>query len=234
MATTERDPMLSSRYFTSDPVTRDALWEALQADPTTGVAVVSNKGSTIYCNDAMARHFHGPQALGKHFTGVKWEDFYPEAWIKERLAVIKKVEESDRPVLLRSVWRGKQLLSYIRKIEGGANGRFLVITRAVAKQDGINFAANGSFEIVEANVVNLGELNVLSPRELEVLALLGQGLSLKEIAAHLGRSIKTVEKHRQSIGKKLHAEDRVKLAAIAHEAGLSVRDAQRQRVKPKR
>ncbi len=86
------------------------------------------------------------------------------------------------------------------------------------------------FEFVESQMIELGPLDVLTPRELEVLALIGQGLSLKEIASALYRTVKTVEKHRAAIGMKLAAHDRVKLAEIANRAGLTTRDAARERV----
>jgi DNA-binding NarL/FixJ family response regulator len=47
----------------------------------------------------------------------------------------------------------------------------------------------------------------LSKRELEILDLLGQGLSTKEIAARLDVSIKTVETHRERIKGKLGLAD---------------------------
>jgi DNA-binding NarL/FixJ family response regulator len=43
----------------------------------------------------------------------------------------------------------------------------------------------------------------LSNRELQVLNLVGRGVSSREIAADLGLSIKTIESHRQSIKRKL-------------------------------
>jgi len=47
----------------------------------------------------------------------------------------------------------------------------------------------------------------LTPRELEVLALIARGQPNKEIAFTLGVSIKTVEKHRQSVMDKLGIHD---------------------------
>jgi DNA-binding NarL/FixJ family response regulator len=44
----------------------------------------------------------------------------------------------------------------------------------------------------------------LSNRELQVLNLVGRGVSSREIAAELGLSVKTVESHRQSIKRKLN------------------------------
>ncbi len=66
-------------------------------------------------------------------------------------------------------------------------------------------------------------LGQLTPREHEVLVLIGQGLSLPQIAAKLFRSLKTIQSHRQSLGRKLNAHNAVELARIAFAEGL-VRD----------
>lgn len=84
--------------------------------------------------------------------------------------------------------------------------------------------------MVHAGTVQLGKLGALTGRELEVLALLGQGLSIKEIASCLSRSVKTISRHRDAIGKKLAQSDRVRLAEMAWRAGLTVEDAERKRV----
>jgi len=69
----------------------------------------------------------------------------------------------------------------------------------------------------------LGPLAVLTHREMEILALIARGMSIKEIALTLHRSVKTVESHRTSIGAKLNVDDRVHLAEIARRAGLTTR-----------
>ncbi len=47
-------------------------------------------------------------------------------------------------------------------------------------------------------------VSALTDREIEILALLGQGLGAKEIAEKLHRSAKTVDTHRENIKEKLH------------------------------
>ncbi len=54
-------------------------------------------------------------------------------------------------------------------------------------------------------------LSVLTKRERDVLTLIGYGLSSKEIAERLHRSIKTVNTHRSALGRKLGASNRVEL-----------------------
>jgi RNA polymerase sigma factor (sigma-70 family) len=43
-----------------------------------------------------------------------------------------------------------------------------------------------------------------SPREREIIQLLAEGMTNKEIASRLGLSVKTVEAHRANIMRKLH------------------------------
>jgi DNA-binding NarL/FixJ family response regulator len=62
--------------------------------------------------------------------------------------------------------------------------------------------------------------DVLTPRELEVLKLIAEAHSSKEIATLLFISIKTVERHRQNILDKLGMRDRVELTRYAIRRGL--------------
>jgi DNA-binding NarL/FixJ family response regulator len=62
--------------------------------------------------------------------------------------------------------------------------------------------------------------DVLTPRELEVLKLIAEAHSSKEIAKLLVISIKTVERHRANILEKLGMRDRVELTRYAIRRGL--------------
>ena len=63
-------------------------------------------------------------------------------------------------------------------------------------------------------------IDSLTPRERDVLILIAEGYSLPEIAQQLHRSLKTIESHRLSLGRKLNAANRVELARIAIAQGL--------------
>jgi two-component system response regulator NreC len=63
-------------------------------------------------------------------------------------------------------------------------------------------------------------LGLLSPREREVLKLIAEGYKNKEIAADLCISLKTVEKHRANLMKKLGLHNAAALTAYAIEQGL--------------
>src|SRR5262249_818454 len=61
---------------------------------------------------------------------------------------------------------------------------------------------------------------VLTPRELQVLKLIAEAHTSKEIASELVISVKTVERHRQNILVKLGMSDRVELTRYAMRRGL--------------
>lgn len=63
-------------------------------------------------------------------------------------------------------------------------------------------------------------LRVLTPREDEVLKLIAEGFSSKDIAEALFISLKTVERHRSNILAKLGMRDRTQLTRYAIRAGL--------------
>jgi DNA-binding NarL/FixJ family response regulator len=60
----------------------------------------------------------------------------------------------------------------------------------------------------------------LTSRESEVLQLIAEGLPNKQIAAELGISIKTVEKHRQQVMNKLNIHDVAGLTRYAISKGV--------------
>ena len=57
----------------------------------------------------------------------------------------------------------------------------------------------------------------LSNREIEVLRLIGQGLSTREIADHLALSVKTIESYRANLKRKLGLESGTELMRYAYE-----------------
>lgn len=66
----------------------------------------------------------------------------------------------------------------------------------------------------------LSKFDSLTPREVEILRLIGKGMSRSEIAKAVFRSPKTIDAHRISIMNKLDIHDRVELARFAIREGL--------------
>jgi DNA-binding NarL/FixJ family response regulator len=74
-------------------------------------------------------------------------------------------------------------------------------------------------EVIESSAER-GEYEPLTPRELEVVKLIAEGNTSKEIAETLFLSVKTVERHRANILEKLGLRDRVELTRYAIRRGL--------------
>ena len=64
------------------------------------------------------------------------------------------------------------------------------------------------------------EAFALTPREMEVLRLLAEGMTNKEIGGQLSIAEDTVKKHVQNLIWKLRAADRTQAAIVAYRAGL--------------
>jgi DNA-binding NarL/FixJ family response regulator len=64
--------------------------------------------------------------------------------------------------------------------------------------------------------------NTLTPRELQVLRLIAEGLSNKQIAQKLNLSLYTAKNHVHNIIEKLHANNRLEAARYAFDNGLAL------------
>lgn len=75
--------------------------------------------------------------------------------------------------------------------------------------------------ISKANKLRKETFSELTPRELEVLEMLGQGMKNKVIADKLFLSEKTVKSHVGAVLRKLHVNDRTEAALLAQKHGLT-------------
>jgi DNA-binding CsgD family transcriptional regulator len=214
----------------------EALWAVLTTEPGTGVAVYSQSGLILYANDQWIQMLPGEGVEANSIIGSRLGDIMPEEWTTERLEVLRQIQRTMRPALVRTIWRGWQLLSWIHPIGkvGDEDSVFLAITRPGESSSMVGARDDGNYERVNSSVANLGPLGVLSDREIEVLALLSQGLAISDIANILHRSPHTIVSHRKSIGDKLGLDDRVKLSRLAARAGLQPEDSAKRRVDSKR
>lgn len=220
------------REFGVDTNVRLTVFDALSVDPSVAVSLMRDDGKILWGNAQAARLWVGEQATPQDYIGRNIHDLQPKEWNSPRQDAFARVRAEGRPVVLRLMWKGKQYFSLFRLVKGSLleHDRFLTVTRHVAATDKEKSPIDSTFDLIEADAVGLGHLDILTPRELEVLALVGQGLSTREISRTLSRSEKTIENHRYAISKKLEASSPVRLAEIARQAGLSVKDAERTRI----
>ncbi|MCA9280086.1 MAG: PAS domain-containing protein [Phycisphaeraceae bacterium] len=205
------------------------VWNMFVADPAVGVVITNLDAVIVYANKKSAQLFVGVDDPGV-VIGKSMYDVASKEWVEERLKVYRRIAETGQPAIMRHIRRGRQLQSTVHAIPTppGEAMQFLSITH---EGEHTIEGEDEDFFVFESGVMDLGPLDVLSTRELEVLALIGQGLTTQEIAEVLFRSPKTIEGHRDSIAKKLGESSRIRLGQIARSAGLELADASLKRLK---
>jgi DNA-binding NarL/FixJ family response regulator len=136
----------------------------------------------------------------------------------------------DVKLLMLSMYESEQFL--FEALKAGASGYVLKsdadqdIVEAVRRtMRGQSFLYPSAVSTLVKDFVERGgpgdaEFEVLTPRELQVLKLIAEAHTSKEIAKELVISVKTVERHRQNILDKLGMSDRVELTRYAIRRGL--------------
>ena len=134
-------------------------------------------------------------------------------------------------ILMLSMYDNEQY--FLAALRAGASGYVLksvadeevvAACRAVMRDDefvypaGLQSSARSYLE--RARRDNQVRPDLLTARELEVLKLVAEGYSSRQIAEELVISIKTVERHRSNIIEKLGVRDRVALTRYAIRRGL--------------
>ena len=110
-----------------------------------------------------------------------------------------------------------------RALAAGATGYVPKSAEAVLLMAAVRTVANGQRFLPPDLARRLADRDAkigLSPREVEVLALVAQGQANKQIALALGLSEATVKTHLAHILEKLGAPDRTRAVTIAMEMGL--------------
>ena len=133
-------------------------------------------------------------------------------------------------ILILSMYDNEQFL--FEALKAGASGYVLksgadddIVTACRAAMRGEPFLYPSAMHALIRDVISRTgerneELELLTPRELEVLKLIAEGHTSKEIATLLVLSVKTVESHRAHILGKLGMRDRVDLTRYAIRRGL--------------
>jgi DNA-binding NarL/FixJ family response regulator len=112
----------------------------------------------------------------------------------------------------------------VREVAGSKAGRFIMGPKVRARcRPAPMGAARGQRHDVRAISEGAPEtpLSSLSAREVEVLHLIGKGLSRAEVAAELSRSAKTIDRHQERMTKKLGLTSRTDLVRFAIREGFA-------------
>lgn len=136
------------------------------------------------------------------------------------MSVIRQVIDSGKPVMLRHIRGGKWTEAAIWPMEPVADRKKRIIS--ITRQGIDETPADHELPVVDSGLIDLGPLDVLTRRELEVLTLVGHGSPLKSIAKELGVSQRTVERYRSDISRKLGVTSIAEIARLVQLAGLEI------------
>lgn len=112
-----------------------------------------------------------------------------------------------------------EIITGIRKVAGGEFAMGPKVRDRVQPAKRHRSGSNAASAPSAAPAGN-SKLGLLTPREEEVLRLIGRGLTRTQIAQTLSRSPKTIDGHRELIMKKLDIHDRAELVRFAIREGL--------------
>lgn len=119
-----------------------------------------------------------------------------------------------------------------RMLKNGATGYVTKSSNKNEMFDAITSVMNGTIFVCKEIQENLSkqilvddelpDISKLSEREIDVLKLIKDGLSSKEIAAKIFLSYRTVEVHRSNILKKLNLKNTASLLKFIHNSSLDI------------
>lgn len=138
-------------------------------------------------------------------------------------------QRPDLRILILSMYDNEQFL--FEALKAGASGYVLksgadddIVEACRAAMRGQSFLYPSAVDTLIRDFLERGhegdEYEPLTPREVEILKLVAEGHSSKEIAEMLVISLKTVERHRANMLEKLGMRDRVELTRYAIRRGL--------------
>ncbi len=104
-----------------------------------------------------------------------------------------------------------ELATAIREVNKGHTFFSAAVTRRIGRREAESLDREGNPRT---------KINQLSPREMEVLQLIAEGRPNKQVAAELGVTFKTVDKHRQHLMSKLDIHDVASLTRYAIAEGI--------------
>lgn len=88
-----------------------AIWETLAGTPGVGIALIRCDGKYLYCSSEFKRMFLGDAAAPAE--GKTILDLFPADWARERLQTLARIEAGEPRMVLREIWRGRQMLTRV-------------------------------------------------------------------------------------------------------------------------
>ena len=211
---------LVTRILVADDhaLVREGLKRVLEQEPDLGVVAEASDG-----------HEAVEQALGDEVDLAIVDLSMPR---KTGLQVAQELSRRrpDLRTLILSMYENEQFL--FEALRSGASGYVLksgadddIVEACRAAMRGQSFLYPSAVEALIRDLMERAErsgrdFDVLTPRELEVLKLIAEGHTSKEIAKLLVISVKTVDRHRTNMLEKLGMRDRVDLTRYAIRRGL--------------
>ena len=208
---------LVTRILVADdhPIVRSGLKKVLDAQPDLEVVAEAEDGA-----EAVKR------ALADDIHLAILDVSMPKTTGIQAAAELHKRKPELR-LLMLSMYDSEQYL--FESLKAGASGYVLksdadndIVDAVRRTMRGQSFLYPSAISTLVKDVVDRGEeeFDVLTPRELQVLKLIAEAYTSKQIAQELVISVKTVERHRQNILDKLGMSDRVELTRYAVRRGL--------------
>jgi len=190
------------------------LWESLRCDTGVPVATLTPWGTVIQCNRPMADLLHISSTTPE--KGISLTDILPLEVANERIALMGQVAKTNESITIDGMLGGTMVRTIYRAMPTmpPSPESILMVCTRISENTTAEPARRAAND-------DAGMLATLTNREREILHYIGLGLTTAQIAKKLKRSTKTVEGHRVSLGVKLKATNRVQLARIAIQAGLS-------------
>ncbi|MDZ4405110.1 response regulator transcription factor [Prosthecobacter sp.] len=154
---------------------------------------------------------------------VEMEDGEGFAFLKEVSSTCARAVIFSRSLSMTAIQRALQ--SGARAVISHLDSQASVLTALIAVAEGRKHISPCVTEAMTGSLTQTGDHDmqdperVLSERELQIYHLLGRGHSVKEMAARLGISVKTVESNEARMKEKLGLKNN---ATLRHEATLFV------------
>ncbi len=163
----------------------------------------------------------------------KLNSFYPDVLLldinmpeKNGIEVLREMKAENSPVKVLILTVHNELEYLMNAVDIGVDGYILKdselaeLKRAIsAVIDGENYIQPSLIPALNSQLVNRDiekdKINLLTNRELEVLAQVANGMFNKEIATNLNISERTVKNHISNIFKKIDVSDRTQAAVFA-------------------